>query len=198
MKTRTKVALTVLCALLLVTVSILGTLAYLTSEKTVTNTFTVGNVTITLDEAKVDNNGQKITGEGAARVDANTYKLYPGKEYDKDPTIHVDANSEDCWIFVKVENNIADIEEDGALKIATQMETDWTLVTGTTNVYAYNQKAVANNNIVVFDGFKIAGTINNETLALYQDKKIIVTGYAIQAEGFASAQAAWDAAKSQF
>lgn len=188
MKTRTKVALAVLCALLLVTVSILGTLAYLTSTETVTNTFTVGNVKITLDEAPVDSNGQQTTG---ARGNANSYKLYPGKTYDKDPTIHVDPNSDNCWLFVKIENNIAGVE-DGS--IATQMANNgWSPVDGT-DVYAYKQIATkADANVKIFEKFTVTGEATNETLASYADKTIVVTGYAVQAEGFATAEAAWDA-----
>lgn len=56
-KTKTKALLMSLCAVLLVAASVLGTMAYLTDSKDVKNTFTVGNVAIKLDEAKVDENG---------------------------------------------------------------------------------------------------------------------------------------------
>lgn len=187
MKTRTKVALAVLCALLLVTVSILGTMAYLTSTETVTNTFTVGNVKITLDEAPVGTDGQGTTGD---RVKANSYKLYPGKTYDKDPIIHVDANSDDCWLFVKIENNIADVETGS---IATQMATNgWALVDGETNVYAYNRVATKTDaNVKIFENFTVKGEATNETLAPFASETIVVTGYAVQAEGFDTAKEAW-------
>ena len=94
MKTKSKALLLALCAVLLVAASVLGTMAYLTSQAEVTNTFTVGSVSITLDEAPVDENGEATTG---TRVTENSYKLMPGHKYDKDPTIHVAANSEDCW-----------------------------------------------------------------------------------------------------
>ena len=116
MKTRSKALLLTLCAVLLVTASMLGTMAYLTSTDEVKNTFTVGSVAITLDETDVDN-----STTGADRDRANSYKLLPGHEYKKDPTIHVDANSEDCFLFVKVENEIADIEKAGT-EVAEQME----------------------------------------------------------------------------
>ena len=53
MKTRTKVLLLTLCAALLVCATVLATMAFLTDTAEVKNTFTVGNVDITLDEAKV-------------------------------------------------------------------------------------------------------------------------------------------------
>lgn len=102
MKTKSKALLLTLCAVLLVAASVLGTLAYLTDTGSVTNTFTVGKVAITLDEAKVGADGKALTGNDAARVKENSYKLMPGHTYVKDPTIHVDASSEDCFIRAKV------------------------------------------------------------------------------------------------
>lgn len=188
MKKAKKVLLLALCAVLLVGATIAGTVAYLTSTTTeVKNTFTAGNVKITLDEAPVDANGKKLDG---VRVTANSYKLLPGHEYDKDPTIHVDANSEDCWLFVKVENSIADIEAEET--IAKQLaDNGWTPVSGETNVYAYREAARASENIYVFKSFKIKGDITNDVLAAYAGKTIEVTGYAVQKDGFASATDAW-------
>ena len=57
MKTKSKALLMTLCAVLLVAASVLGTMAYLTSTDEVENTFTVGNVKIALDEAKVNADG---------------------------------------------------------------------------------------------------------------------------------------------
>ena len=51
MKTRSKALLLILCAMLLLIASALGTVAYLTVQDTVTNTFSVGQVKITMDEA---------------------------------------------------------------------------------------------------------------------------------------------------
>ena len=68
-KTKTKALLMSLCAVLLVAASVLGTMAYLTDSKDVKNTFTVGNVAIKLDEAKVNTDGTPV--EGADRVKGN-------------------------------------------------------------------------------------------------------------------------------
>lgn len=83
MKKTKKALLLSLCAVMLVTASVLGTMAYLTSTDEVVNTFTVGNVAITLDETDVDNS---TPGEND-RDQANEYKLMPGKEYVKDPIL---------------------------------------------------------------------------------------------------------------
>lgn len=184
------------CAILLVAVSIAGTMAYMTSTAKVENTFTVGNVTITMDEAPVDTNGKAATGD---RVTKNDYKLIPGHEYDKDPTIHVDKNSETCWLFVKVVNGISGIEATGNTTIAAQMDAKgWDLIDSTNNVYAYETKAVAGADVVVFENFVIANGVTNEQLKTYEGKTVVVTAYAIQADGFDSATAAWTAASDAF
>lgn len=199
MKKTSKALLLMLCAVLLVAASVLGTMAYLTSSDEVVNTFTVGKVAITLDEAKVGTDGTPVTG--ADRVKDNEYHLIPGHLYTKDPTIHVDSKSEDCWLFVKVENGIAAIEAD--TKIADQMATNgWTPVAAGSNVYARSATNKAGDDVVVFGSFKI-GNVDNTTLANYVTIKdsqgnvsgtlIKVTAYAIQAEGFATAAAAWTA-----
>ena len=54
MKTKTKVLVLSLSAVLLVAVSVFSTIAFLKSSDNVVNTFTVGKVEITLDEVKVD------------------------------------------------------------------------------------------------------------------------------------------------
>lgn len=108
MKTRSKALLLTLCAVLLVTASVLGTLAFLTSTDEVKNTFTVGSVNITLDEAKVKTDGTPV--EGAARVKANEYHLLPGHTYTKDPTVTVKDGSESSYVRLKVTfNNAADM-----------------------------------------------------------------------------------------
>lgn len=105
MKTKSKALLLTLCAVLLIAASVLGTMAYLTSTDTVTNTFTVGKVEIKLDEAKVTADG--IPVEGAARVTENSYKLMPGTTYTKDPTVTVKAGSEESYVRMKVTFNNA-------------------------------------------------------------------------------------------
>ncbi|MGN0745869.1 MAG: SipW-dependent-type signal peptide-containing protein [Aristaeellaceae bacterium] len=114
-----KVLLLACSAVLLVCLSVGATLAYLTSTETVTNTFTVGQVKITLDEARALPNGRPavavkndageiISTEEVAdvsladRVDSNVYHLMPGRTYTKDPTVTVKANSEDCYIRIRM------------------------------------------------------------------------------------------------
>lgn len=197
MKKTSKALLLSLCAVLLVTASVLGTMAYLTSQDQVVNTFTVGNVAITLDEKDVDNS---TPGEND-RDKANAYKLMPGHNYEKDPIVHVEANSEDCYLFVKVVNEIANIEAEKT--VAQQMtEKGWVAVDAANGIYVYttdktNPAVVTKgSNITVFENFTIAGNVDNTTLATYADKTITVNAYAIQADGFAGKTASeiWTAA----
>lgn len=170
-------------ALLLVSLTVGVTLAYLTDTDSVTNTFTVGNVAITLDEAPIGEDGDAVAGE---RVKENKYHLLPGQKYHKDPTVHVDANSEDGWLFVKVENGIKDIEAP-VDNIAQQMEGAFTLLEGYEDIYAYNWIVSAGQDINVFSSFVIDGSVDNETLAKYADAKIVVSAYMVQAAGFDTA-----------
>lgn len=110
-KTKTKALLMSLCAVLLVAASVLGTMAYLTDSKDVKNTFTVGNVSIKLDEAKVDDMGNLVKNQDgtlADRVTQNAYKLLPGHEYVKDPTVTVLTPSVESYVRMKVTFNNAD------------------------------------------------------------------------------------------
>ena len=70
-----------LCVTLVALAAIGATFAYLTDTKTVDNTFTMGNVKITLDETNVnDPEGDRVT--------SNTYNVYPGAVVTKDPIVH--------------------------------------------------------------------------------------------------------------
>ena len=96
MKKKIAVAVSLLLVLAL---SVGGTIAWLTDSAAVTNTFTIGNVDITLSEtgAVTNNNGDAVS---------NSYKFVPGQTLAKDPTIAVKAKSEKCYVFVKIEETV--------------------------------------------------------------------------------------------
>ena len=199
MKTRSKALLLTLCAVVLVIATVFGTMAYLTSTDEVKNTFTVGSVKITLDEAKVTTDGKPV--EDAERVKANAYHLLPGNEYEKDPTVHVNAVSEDSWIFVKVENGIAafeaatSTEENGYKSISDQITANgWTALNGVANVYykPYT-KSDTGSDLIVFSNFKIADTANDVQGWATLNATVNITAYAVQKDGFDTASAAWTA-----
>ena len=211
MKTKSKALLLALCAVLLVAASVLGTLAYLTSQDQVTNTFSVGSVSMTLDEQDVKPDGTKDTENvdndtlnALNRVQANEYHLLPGHKYIKDPIIHIAENSESCWVFVEVENGIDAYEaetttgENAYTDIAGQItDNGWKPLDGVANVYYMEySKGQDDRNLEVFQEFKIAD--NAEKVVGWSSitpdtTKINVTGYAVQKDGFATAIAAWNA-----
>ena len=100
-----KIALIAVCAMLLVCVTIGATVAYLTSQDSVKNTFAVGKVAIKLEEAKVTPDGTPVSG--ADRVKENNYKLMPGHTYTKDPMVTVLDKSEESYVRLKVTFNKA-------------------------------------------------------------------------------------------
>lgn len=99
-KTKQIIAL-LLCLVMVVAGTVFATVAYLTAQKSVQNTFTVGQINITLDETDVDEDGKPIPN--ADRVTANEYHLIPGQTYVKDPTLTVEAGSEKAYVRMLVE-----------------------------------------------------------------------------------------------
>ena len=208
-----KALLVVACALLLVAASVFGTMAYLTSTDTVTNTFTVGKVNINLDEAKANTDGSLV--EGADRVKANSYKLLPGHTYNKDPMVTVLSGSEPSYVkmtvtFSKANELDAIFAPDGADLTSIFNGYDaanWTAkgntkdVTANTRTYEFWYKEAVGAPTAdvtldaLFDSITVPGTITGEQLATIADMTITVNAYAIQADGFANAEAAWEAIK---
>ena len=202
MKKKILVTLSVVaCALLLVVGSVVGTLAYLTSKATVTNTFTVGKVAITLDETEVNTDGTAKNNPATRAEDGNEYHLLPGQTYTKDPIVHVLKGSEECWVFVKVVNGLSAIETTETGKtIAEQIVANgWTLYRQNGNESVYYKEGVnalsEQKNLDVFEKVTIAANVNNTTLATYADAKVVVTAYAVQSAGVTTVDAAWTAVK---
>lgn len=192
MKKTSKALLLGLCAVLLVAASILGTMAYLTDNAKVENSFTLGKVEITLTEAKVDEKGK--ADNSVPRVVENSYKLVPGLTYDKDPTIYVKDNSEDSYLFVKVEDGIKTLEnESNTVEDQMVASNKWKKVAGTSNVYVYTgggsdpYSVTANegkDGIKVFEHFTVRNTATKQDLIDNEKNKIIITAYAVQANGW--------------
>lgn len=194
-----KAALLLCSAVLLVCISIGATVAYLTSTATVTNTFTVGNVAITMDETKVDENGTPI--QGANRVQANTYKLMPGHTYTKDPTIHVSNTSEEAYLGVKVVfENSAEADEKLSLNMLSIFSgfiaENWTIQEKTQEdndvYYLLTRKntVTKNDNIKLFDYVVIPDEMTNEQIAYLNNIRMEITAYAVQKDGFNDASTA--------
>lgn len=185
MKKRTKIVLLTFCMILLVSVSVLSTIAFLKSSDSVENTFTVGKVKITLDEAKVDEYGTVV---GQTRVKTNTYKLIPGHQYTKDPVVHFLADSEASYLFVKVENGLSAIETGTTIEEQI-LANGWTKLEGQTGVYYKLVEATTVDvDYPVFETFQVS---TEADVSLYAEAKIVVKAYAIQADGFTSPTVAY-------
>lgn len=211
MKTKSKALLLTLCAVLLVAASVMGTMAYLTSTDKVENTFTVGNVAIKLDEAKANTDGTPVTP--AERVKANKYKLLPGHTYNKDPMVTVLSGSESSYIKMTVTfskasaldaifaSTGADLTSifngyDSANWIYKDNTKDATADTRTYEFWYKETVGAPTADVALdalFDSITVPGTITNEQLATIEGMTITVNAYAIQADGFANADAAWAA-----
>ena len=217
MKTVRKAILAILCIAALVVASVMGTLAYLTDTEEAVNTFTVGNVQIDLNETDVDNNNN---------TKANAYHLLPGQTYTKDPTVTVEANSEESYIrMIVTVSNIASLKEAFPVSPTDNRYTDWydaggnfllqKLVSGwdsskwecvsiNGNVYEFRytstvstKDAEAKKLEPLFEKIVVPGTVNNTELAKLNEMEINVTAHAIQAAGFGTADAAWTAFNTQ-
>lgn len=211
MKTAKKAMLMTLCAIILVVATVFGTMAYLTSTDEVVNTFTVGNVAIKLDEAKANTDGSLV--EGADRVKANSYKLLPGHTYNKDPMVTLLEGSETSYVkmtvtFSKANELDAIFAPDGANLTSIFNGYDaanWTAkgntkdATANTRTYEFWYKEAVGAPTAdvaldaLFDSITVPGTITKEQLDTIKGMTITVNAYAIQADGFATADAAWAA-----
>ena len=203
-----------LCAVLLVTATVLGTLAFLTAQDTVVNTFTVGQVSIELDEAKVKPDG---TLDGDERVKTNDYHLVPGMTYIKDPTMTVEAKSEEAYVRMLLVINCASQfdeifspEKADLTKIFNGYDAEtWVYVSTSrdtvknTVTYEFRYKetvATSDQDTVLpalFKSLTVPGNFDGEDMAALADLEITVIGNAIQAASFDNADDAWTAFNDQ-
>lgn len=178
----TKAFAALLAVTLLVGSAIGGTLAWLTSKSdSLVNTFTIGNVAITLEET---------TG--------NDYKVTPGVPVAKDPKVTVTAGSEACWVFVEIQES-----EDWPDGLTYEPAAGWTQLTSEAGVY---YRDVASDSSQNQDFYVLAGDdkhpngmvkVDEDITSLDANTKLTFTAYAIQKEGIKTAEDAWDKLNTQ-
>lgn len=177
--TRNRILLTALAALLLVTLTIGGTIAWLTDKTdTVMNTFKPVHIDIELTETSPE---------------GKTAKMIPGAEIDKDPKVTVKANSEACWVFVKVETS-GDLSH---LSYSIN-STNWTELTskaGNNYKVYYKQldATTADVELEILTGNKVtvSNQLKNSTMP-DSNATMTFTAYAIQQASFTDVALAWD------
>jgi len=176
MKNARKVLLLVLCLVLVVSATVMGTLAYLTDKtEKVVNTFTIGNIDITLDESK----GLDL-------------KMVPGKTITKDPKATVLANSEKCYLFVKVEKS-----DNFDAFMTYEMADGWTELTEGSGIYwrvvetntvDQNFQILKDNHVNVKD---TVTKVQMDALTEATYPTLTFTAYAVQFEGVSTPADAW-------
>lgn len=164
----------VLALVLVFAVAVGGVVAWLTATTdSVKNTFTVGDINITLEET---------TG--------NSYKMVPGNTITKDPKVTVKADSEACWLFVKVDKS-----ENFDTFMTYDMAYGWTKLEN--GVYYREVSATtADNSFSVLAGDKVT-VKDGVTKAQLEEVKttnqptLTFTAYAVQKDNIADAATAW-------
>lgn len=191
-------------ALILVAGGVIGgTVAWLIARTDeVVNTFTFGDINITLDETKVDPDGNPVDEDDddvpdriTGTDEQNEYKLIPGEEYLKDPRITVNAESEKCWLFATVEEKIEFVEgESGNFGdyLTYDVADGWTeLVTDNETVKVYYQVVEydAENDqyfgILAEDKVSVSEELTKKDIEILNgNPSLAFTAYAVQYSGF--------------
>lgn len=193
-----KILVSVVATSLLIGSVIGGTLAYLTdTTQQVTNTFTVGQVDISLTETEGD-----ITTDNG-KVIASSFKMIPGNSIAKDPTVTVEAGSEASWLFVEITKStnfdtfmeytmaegwtqFTDANGDPVEGLYYREVSDLTVANATDEVY----HVIAGDNVTVKVGVT---TEQMDALTDATYPTLTFKAYAVQKDNVATPQAAWAA-----
>ena len=171
-----RIALTLCVMFVVLAASIGGTVAWLTDKTTpVTNTFTAGDINIDLTETDRD------------------YKMVPGVTLPKDPKVTVEAGSEDCWLFVKVEKS-ANFDDFMTCAIAT----GWTALPEVDGVYYREAKAGDSFSVLADDKVTVKETVTKaqlDAVRTINEPTLTFTAYAVQKANVDTVEAAWNLAK---
>ena len=216
-----KIVAALLAVVLLIGIGVGGTLAWLfdfTDE--VQNTFTVGNINIDLKETV---NGVDSSAK-TNRVENDTFKIIPGTTQPKDPTVIVEKNSEDCYVFVEIterNNPVIGAESsygiNGVKFINWKIADGWEPVKDANNVYycMYTSDAAATYQVLKNDQVSYSNELTKAQLdglqnyinATYEDNpaeglpSLTFKAYAVQmdysegVDGKFSPEQAWNVAK---
>ncbi|MGL4738483.1 MAG: SipW-dependent-type signal peptide-containing protein [Cellulosilyticaceae bacterium] len=201
---RIKLLTGLVAALLIGSCAITGTVAWFTASEDITNTFTVGDISMKLDETCMGN--EEGHEAGHRTPEGQSYKVIPGTTVTKDPRVTIAANSEKCYVFVAVENQLQVKGTTGGNTVLvgdiTIDSKKWAQVPGSVGdkvIYQYIGPQ-ATDGVVdagsaekvledVFTGVKIDGEkVTAENIEALNNKKIIVQAYAHQSENITKEQ----------
>ena len=204
---RNKKKITILALSLIAVFAAAITFAYFTDQSSqVTNTFTMGNVEIILDEALVvPTTGPSGTtwaaDEEADRVLNNTYEnIYPGAVLPKDPTVQ-NTGSNPAYVRVKVTVEDFGLETNPS-DLWAPIGSGWVLdaAKSSGNVFYYNYTGILQptaSTSAVFAQVVIPASFTSGDMEDIGDFNILVEAHAIQAQGFANVTAAFTAYDAQ-
>lgn len=192
-----KVVVLLLAVVLLIGCTVGGTLAWLIARtNTVTNTFTVGNINIDLTET-VGNNSTPTSAKETP-VENKGFKIVPGVTESKNPTVIVEAKSENSFVFVKIEES--NITVDNVTYVTWKIADGWTQLKDASDadvpgVYYREYTADAEATYLVLKDNQVSypATLTKAQLDALGDKQpaLIFTAYAVQKEGSNTAAEAW-------
>lgn len=188
---RKKIGITVTALALVLCFAIGGTLAWLMDKtESVQNTFTAGDVDITLTETK--------NPDGSNNTDGTAWsaQMIPGTTYTKNPCVTVTEETDvDCYLFVKF------VEEGNASTYLTYTSTltatnGWTQGDGTnipSNVW-YREVAVTDSvkswNLLEGDEITVnADVVTKENMEAAANAKLTYTAYAVQKDNLTASEA---------
>lgn len=173
MNKKMKKTLALIAALaLFFAIGIGGTLAYLNAiTPEVINTFTMGNIKITLTE-----------------TDVKEYKLTPGLTTNKDPKVTVEANSEKCYLFIEA---IESKDLTTFLEYKISGSNGWTALDNVPGVYfQVVDQSKSQKEIEVLEGNQVK--TKAETTKIPANPTLTFKAYAIQFDGIDDASTAWE------
>lgn len=163
-----------------------GTLAWLTSNADITNTFTMGNVKIALTEQDINNSSSRTSSD-------QQYSVYPGATITKDPQIEVLAGSEDCYVYAWVKD---DLTINGTDAASFTVNGDWNTVKEVNGgtMYRYKEKVTDPATLTkVFNNVKISESVKQaESGENSITGNITVKAFAIQADGLTAGETTAD------
>ena len=156
-----------------------GTAAWLAAKSDpIASTFTFGDINITL----TDENSQE-----------GQIKIIPGVDIKKDLKVTVQADSVDCWLFVKVEEYGTFVRD----KVVYSIAEGWTKGDGSPipeDVY-YRQVNTATNDstfsVLKDDKITVSKSLTKADIRNITDPTLTFTAYAVQMEGINTAAEAW-------
>ena len=177
-----------------------GTIAWLTkTTDPVVNTFTYGNIDIELYEHTYNAATNELTTE-TTKTGVDNYKIVPGKNLPKDPTVKVVGGSEACYLFVKVEKT-GDFANGVSYSVDTT-EGNWKELTsaasGNTKVYYREVGAVTADttfNVLAGNQVTVSNTLTKDDIKNLTGPTLTFTAYAVQKENVADAATAWNLVK---